>query len=124
MRQDLLSDVLSIINNAERAGKRNCVAPRSKLALNILTVMKEEKYIANFTDSGESIDIELAGKVNMVRAIKPRFPVQKSEYEKFERRYLPSHNIGILIVSTPKGIMTQKQAVSLGLGGKLLAYVY
>ena len=47
-----------------------------------------------------------------------------NKFEKFERRYLPAKDLGILFVSTPKGIMTHYDAKAKKLGGKLLAYCY
>ena len=57
-------------------------------------------------------------------AIKPRFAVKATEYEKFEKRYLPAKGFGILIVSTVKGLMTHYEAKQQGLGGRLIAYCY
>ena len=48
----------------------------------------------------------------------------KDEFEKFEKRYLPAKNFGILIVTTPEGIMTHNEAKERGIGGRLLAYMY
>ena len=128
MRQDLLSDIMYIINNAENMGKGSCNIPASKLVKNVLMVMQQHGYIGNFefVDDGKSgsFNIQLVGRVNNSRAIKPRFAVKKNEYEKWEERYLPAIDFGILIVSTPKGIMSQKDAAKQGLGGRLLCYVY
>ncbi len=128
MRQDLLSDVMYAINNAENMGKGICIVPASKLVKDILMVMQKYGYIGNFEfiDDGKSgfFNIGLAGRVNKSRIIKPRFAVKKNEYEKWEERYLPATEFGILIVSTPKGVMSQKDAAKQGLGGRLLCYVY
>ena len=66
----------------------------------------------------------MAGSINKCGVIKPRFSVKKNEYEKFEKRYLPAHGFGIIIVSTPKGLMMHDEAIEKGLGGKLIAYCY
>jgi small subunit ribosomal protein S8 len=50
--------------------------------------------------------------------------VKKDEYEKWEQQYLPSKDIGILMVTTSQGVMSHKEAKTKGLGGKLLGYVY
>ena len=50
--------------------------------------------------------------------------MKKDEFEKWERIYLPSKDIGILVVSTSKGVMSHHEAKKLGIGGKLLGYVY
>ncbi|MDZ4226799.1 MAG: 30S ribosomal protein S8, partial [Candidatus Pacearchaeota archaeon] len=56
--------------------------------------------------------------------VKPRFPVKLDEFEKFEKRYLPAKNFGIIIVSTSNGIMTHIEAKEKKLGGRLIAYIY
>src|SRR3989304_106527 len=128
MRHDLLTDVLHVVTNAERNGKRNCTVPASSLVKNVLKVMQSEGYIGKFEfiDDGKSgkCEIQLIGKKNKPQSVKPRFPVKKDEFEKWEIRYLPAKGFGILIVSTPKGVMIQKEAIKNSLGGRLLAYVY
>lgn len=128
MRQDMLVDVLHVITNAERMGKRSCTVPASSLVKDVLKVLQAEGYIGRFEfiDDGKSgnFEIQLIGKINESKAVKPRFPVRKNGYEKWEIRYLPSKGFGVLIVSTPKGVMTQKEAEKNGTGGRLLAYVY
>ena len=68
--------------------------------------------------------VELEGNINKCGVIKPRHAVKKDEFEKFEKRYLPAKNFGILIVTTPEGIMTHYEAKERGIGGRLLAYMY
>jgi small subunit ribosomal protein S8 len=91
-------------------------------------VIQRSGYIGSFEfiddrKSGQ-FTIELVGKINKSRAVRPRFPIKKDEFEKWEARYLPARKFGILIVSTPKGVMSQKEAEEQGTGGRLLAYVY
>jgi small subunit ribosomal protein S8 len=128
MRHDLLSDVLYVINNAEKIGKESCTVPASELIKNVLKIIQKAGFIGSFEfiDDGKSgkLQIDLIGRINMTRAIKPRFSVKKDKYEKWESRYLPAKGFGMLIVSTPKGVMDQKEAEKLGIGGKLLCYVY
>ncbi len=128
MRHDIVSDVLYALNNAERFGKRTCVVPASKLVKNLLLAMQKNGYIGNFefVDDGKSgkFDVQMIGRINKSRSIRPRFAVKKGEYEKWETRYLPAKDFGILLVSTPGGIMTQKDAMQSGKGGRLVAYVY
>lgn len=128
MRHDLLSDVLYVINNAEQIGKESCTVPSSELVKSVLKIMQKSGFIGSFefVDDGKSgkIQIDLVGRINVTRSIKPRFSVKKDSYEKWESRYLPAKGFGILIVSTPKGVVDQKEAEKLGTGGKLLCYVY
>lgn len=128
MRHDLLSDVLFAVSNAEKIGKKTCVVPASNLVKSVLKIIQDTGYIGSFEfiDDGKSgkFQIELMGKINKTRVIRPRFSVKSDEFEKWESRYLPAKNFGVLIVSTSKGVMSQKHAIEQGIGGRLLAYIY
>ncbi len=126
---DTLAMALSNILNAEKVGKAICIVhPISKITTAVLTIMQDNHYIGEFNPindgKGGFITINLIGGVNKCGAIKPRFAVTVSEYNKFEKRFLPSKGFGMIIVSTSKGIMTESQAKEQNLGGKLLAYIY
>jgi small subunit ribosomal protein S8 len=129
MKNDTISDALINIKNHEQAAKKVCyLKPSSKLLLEVLRIMKEAGYIGNYEvvedGKGNMIKVELLGKINQCRAIKPRYAVKKNEFEKYEKRYLPSFDVGTIIVSTPKGVVTHSQAKEKYLGGRLIAYVY
>jgi small subunit ribosomal protein S8 len=124
---DPLANALSKIQNAEWARKRETtISPVSKLIRSTLEIMQREGYIEGFelSDDGRSVKVFLKGRINECGAIKPRHSVKKNEYEKWEKRYLPAADYGILVVSTSRGIMSHKEAIERGLGGKLLAYVF
>ncbi|MFH1544529.1 MAG: 30S ribosomal protein S8 [archaeon] len=126
---DPVSDALANIKNHEMASKKECTfKPAPKLMGEILRVMQENGYIVShehINDGRNGIfKVKLDGKINECNSIKPRHAVKKKDFEKYEKRYLPSRDIGILIVSTPKGIKSHREAKKDGLGGRLLAYVY
>jgi len=126
---DTLANALSTIMNNEVRGKTECVIyPASKLIIAVLNIMKKSGYIGDyeFIDDGKGgkIVAKLSGRINKVGVIKPRFSVKKDEFEEWERVYLPSRDIGLLIVSTPQGVMSHIEAKQKGIGGVLLAYVY
>lgn len=129
MLLDPLANALSKIQNYERARKREVViSPASKLIKEVLRIMQEEGFIEEFTfvDDGKAgqINVKLQGKINGCGVIKPRYSTKHNEYEIWEKRYLPAAGFGVLVVSTQKGIMAHKKAMELGLGGRLIAYVY
>ncbi len=127
MRHDTIADGFVILKNAEDVGKKEAVLPYSKLMLRILGVMKEKGYIRDFREEGKVkkvIVVSLAGRINNCKAIRPRFVVKKGEYGKWEKRYLPGENLGILIVSTSQGLMTHYEAMEKGIGGRLIGFVY
>jgi len=129
MLNDPLADVMSLILNNEVIGRTECVIkPVSKVIKDILRVMKEKEYINDFKEiedsRGNYIQLTLNGNINKCGVIKPRYSVKSNEFERFERRYLPAKDFGILLVSTPKGIITHYDAKSKKTGGRLLAYCY
>lgn len=124
-----LVDALSTIKNADDMGKEECViSPWSKLIEGVLNIMEEKGYIGGFEKiedgRGGKLVIELTGKINKCGAISPRFPIKRTEIEKMEKRFLPAKDFGFLILTTPKGLMTNKGIKEAGIGGKLLAYFY
>ncbi len=126
---DPLANVLSFIKNYENLGRKQLsTANNSKVIRIILEILKKEKYIESFEEiddnRGKIININLLGKINKIGVIKPRFAVKRSDFEKFEKRFLPARGFGILIVTTPQGIMTNVEAKEKGIGGKLICYCY
>ncbi|HDH40971.1 MAG TPA: 30S ribosomal protein S8 [Candidatus Altiarchaeales archaeon] len=126
---DLINDAISTIKNYERIGKSECVVrPKSKLLVEILRIFQNGGYIGEFEVSddgrGGSIRIKLVKRINDCGVIKPRYAVKRDEFQKWEQRFLPARDLGMLIVSTPKGVMSHLDAKEKGLGGRLLAYVY
>jgi len=126
---DPLADAMSSIYNSEVIGKPEVViAPASTLLARVLQVMQTKGYIGEFEkiDDGREgrFRIQLMGRTNKCGVIRPRFPVKRDGFEKYEKRFLPAYNYGILIVTTPQGVMTHDDAKSRGIGGRLLAFVY
>jgi small subunit ribosomal protein S8 len=126
---DPLADAFSHMKNTESVGKMECtIKPASKLIGNVLMVMQEGGYINEFefVDDGKAgmFEVKLRGKINNCNAIKPRFYVRARDYEKWEKRFLPARDFGMLIVTTSKGIMPHHKALEMGIGGQLLAFVY
>ena len=117
-----------IVYNTEKVGHETCIVPASDLIKNVLIVMQKSGYIGGFEyiedGKGGRIKIELIGKVNYAKIIKPRFAVGVAEFEKWESRYLPAKSAGIIILSTPKGVMTHIEAKTQRTGGRLLGYIY
>jgi small subunit ribosomal protein S8 len=129
LQHDPLNDAMSNIKNAENVGKRVCeLRPSSKLIGRILKVMQDNDYITQFEyiEDGKAgvFKVELNGNINNCGVIKPRYAIKRRDVEKYEARYLPAQEFGVLILTTTKGVLSHKEAKKLGLGGKLLAYVY
>lgn len=124
-----LANVLSAINNSERISRQEIsLRNNSRVIRNVLDIFKEQGYVESFEivedGRGGIINVLLAGSINKVGVITPNFPVKKDDFQRFEKRYLPARDFGILIVSTSQGMMTHLQAKELGIGGRLIAYCY
>ncbi len=127
--QNILANLFTTVYNNEMRRKRECViAPASKLAYEVLNVMKKHNFIEDFEyiedGRGGKFKVTLNAQVNKCSIITPRFSVKKDGYVDWERNYLPSYTRGILIVSTSKGVMSHHEAQEEGLGGVLIGYVY
>lgn len=126
---DPLASALSTVLNGEKVAKKTVnIMPTSKVITSVMNVLNEGGYVGSvetIEDSkGNTLTINLIGKINKCGAIKPRFPITVSDFEKYEKRYLPAKDFGLLIISTSQGLMTQYDAKKKGIGGKLIAYCY
>ena len=126
MSQDIVADALNMIKNAKRSKKESVeVLKISNLLIEILKIMKQKEAIKKYKIDPKKKSVEITlGNIIECKAIKPRFTVEKTEIEKYERRYLPARGVGELIVSTNRGLMTHEEAVEEGIGGCLIAYFY
>jgi len=126
---DTLANGLTTIVNNEMRNKRECViSPASKLLGRVLRIMQLNGYIGEFefVDDGRSgkFKVQLLGRINKCGAIRPRFSVKVDRLEEWEKKFLPSREVGLMVVSTPKGVISHREAIEKHDGGKLLAFVY
>ena len=124
-----LAAALTKVVNAERVGKREIlIRPASSMIKKVLSIMNDHNYIGTYEEipdgRGSVLKVNLLGNVNRCGVIKPRFSTKINQFEKWEKRYLPAHEFGIMVVSTPQGMMTHTQAKEKSIGGKLIAYCY
>lgn len=127
--QDPLSDMLTRIRNAQMVGKPTVLIPQSKLKVSVARVLKEEGYIVDFSTSEDAkpqIEIELKyfeGKPVIAELDRISRPGLRSYAGKDG---IPSvrGGLGIAIVSTSKGVMTDRAARAAGVGGEVLCTVF
>ena len=131
MLDPLANALTTIYNNEMRGNKEAIIMPASKLIANVLRIMQKEGYVGEFEyiDDGRwgKIRVKLLGRINKCGAIKPRMPVSYRDLltlPEHLRRFLPSKDVGILIISTSQGLMTHKEAIQKRIGGIAIAYVY
>lgn len=129
---DTISDMLTRIRNATLARHQTTEVPSTKMTRSIAKVLKEEGFIAEFEEAGEGVKRNLVlslkykgkGKQPIINTLKrvsrPGLRVYSS------RKDLPRvlGGIGIAIISTSSGIMTDREARRTGLGGEVLCYIW
>jgi small subunit ribosomal protein S8 len=126
---DTLANGLTTVVNNEMRNKRECViSPSSKLLGRVLRIMQLNGYIGEFEfiDDGRSgkFKVQLLGRINKCGALRPRSSVRIDEFEDWEKKILPSREVGLIVISTPRGVLSHKEARERHIGGKLLAFVY
>ncbi len=126
MSHDVVADALNMIRNAKKARKNTVKVKKiSNLLIEILKIMKQKGAIKRYKIDGKDKSLEITiGDLVECRSVKPRFSCDKSQIEKYRRRYLPSRNLGTMIVSTNKGLMTHEEAEEEQTGGCLIAFFY
>ncbi|KAF4529333.1 hypothetical protein B566_EDAN017828 [Ephemera danica] len=126
---DPIADMLTRIRNAQSVKKAQVVMPASKLKSAIAQVLKDEGYIDGFavkTEDGKS-QLEIALKYYAGRPVIERIErVSRPGLRIYKGRdALPQvmNGLGVAIVTTPKGVMTDRKARQTGVGGEVLCYV-
>ena len=128
---DALSDMLARIKNAHRAKKTFTSCFNSKLNLNVLTVLKNEGYIRDFKNIEErkgigsiKIDLKYYNGNPVIKKIKRISKPGIRKYSKISELNKPYGGLGISILSTPKGVMSDHQAKKNNVGGEILCEVF
>ena len=129
---DPIADYLTRLRNAIQAKHRVVEVPASNLKKDITKILFDQGYILNykFEEDGAQGTIKIALKYNpqtKVNAIKSLTRVSKPGMRKYTGyREMPRviNGLGIAIISTAKGVMTNKAAADLKIGGEVLCYVY
>ncbi|MEM3671474.1 MAG: 30S ribosomal protein S8 [Thermoprotei archaeon] len=127
--QNILATVMNTLKLGEQRGRKSCVVDgSSKFSGYVLNVMQKHGYIGEFEyiDDGRlgKFRIQLLGRINDCGVIVPRVAVDSGSVDRLSTKFLPSKDVGILILSTSKGVMSHVDARSNGVGGVAAAYVY
>ena len=127
--QDPIADLFSRINNAQARGKANVIVPSSTKKINLISLLRDKGYVDSFNISESSkpeIEIKLkyfegAPVIKELKRIsKPGLRQYISSKEIFEI----NGGLGIAVISTNKGLMTDQEAKEAGLGGELICSVF
>ena len=125
---DNLANAINTIRTNEHIGRRECTVRSTKLIRAVMDIMKSRSYINGYEEFDDRhvrmMRVSLSNRINKVGVIKPRNSVNRSNIRDYESKYIPSRNFGMLIISTSEGLMTNKEAIEKGIGGRLIVYVY
>jgi small subunit ribosomal protein S8 len=127
--QDPLADMLTRIRNAQMAEKTVVTMPSSKLKAAVAKVLKDEGYIADFQVSGEvkqqlSIELKYFEGKPVIEELKRVSRPGLRQYKGVEQLPKVRGGLGVSIVSTNKGVMTDRAARAAGVGGEVLCTVF
>jgi small subunit ribosomal protein S8 len=126
---DPIADMLTRIRNAQLVEKVSVAMPSSKLKVAIAQVLKDEGYIDDFAIKGDAAkaELEIALKYYAGRPVIERIErVSRPGLRIYRGRHdIPNvmNGLGVAIVTTPKGVMTDRKARAAGIGGEVLCYV-
>jgi len=128
---DPTSDMITRIRNAQMRLSRNVIIPNSKFRLKILEVLKQEGYISDYkllSDSNNkdtlSVDLKYSNGSPVIREIKIISKPGRRIYTKADSIPKIQNGLGLAILSTSKGIMTDSEARNQNVGGEIICKVF
>lgn len=132
MVNDTIADMLTRIRNATLARHQIVQVPATKMTRNIVKVLREEGFIYEFEEIGEHlkkyllISLKYKGKYkkSVIRALKRVSKPGLRVYANHKELPRVLGGIGVAIISTSKGVMTDRNARHYGLGGEVLCYIW
>ncbi|BDR52454.1 30S ribosomal protein S8 [Bombiscardovia nodaiensis] len=128
---DPIADMLTRLRNASAAKHESVEMPYSKFKAAIAQILKREGYIADFSAKearvGQTLEIKLKYGPHGERSLEGIKRVSKPglrRYTKSDSLPMPLGGLGVAIISTSSGLMTQKECLDRGIGGEIVAYVW
>ena len=130
MSRDTISDFLTIIRNGLKVNKRSIVVPSSKLQVAVSKVLKDEGYIKDFNISEDGQKLKLTVFLKYVDGESVIHEITRvstpgcRQYENSKSITPVIGGLGIAILTTSSGIITDRQAKELGVGGEVICHVW
>ncbi|MGH7078139.1 MAG: 30S ribosomal protein S8 [Acetobacteraceae bacterium] len=128
---DPLGDMLTRIRNAQRAGQTVCMAPASRLRANVLDVLKREGFIRGFSAeelrpgvSRLRIELKYSEGAPVIKEITRVSKPGRRVYSKIRELPRVYAGLGVSILSTPRGVMSDAEARAANVGGEVLCRVF
>lgn len=130
MMMDPIADMLTRIRNAQKSRKRSIELPFSKLRMRVAELLQKEGYVEAVSQAGEAtkptmaIVLKYYGKQPAIQAIIRESSPGHRMYRKADELPRVQNDYGIAIISTSRGLMTNKEARKAGMGGEVICSVY
>lgn len=124
---DPIADMLTRIRNANQNRSKEVTMPTSKMKLDIATILKDEGFIEGFKVDKNILTLTLKygqGKERVITGLKRISKPGLRVYAKVDEIPKVLNGLGIAIISTPQGVMTDKKARQTNVGGEVLAYIW
>ncbi len=126
---DIVADTLSKLKNSISRKAARVDVKKAGLIGDILSVMKKEGYIIDFKDSSESkysytVSLKYVNGKPAVMGFKRISKLSRRVYSSVDSLPRVFNNFGIALITTSKGVLTDKEARSLGVGGEVLCYIW
>lgn len=126
---DPIADMLTRIRNAQLAHQSSVELPFSKLKKQLADILEREGYVGKVAEIGPHpkkllIELKYNGRLPFVRSLKRESKPGYRQYRKASELPRVLNDYGVAIVSTSQGLMTNKEARKLGLGGEIICSVY
>ena len=128
---DPIADMLTRIRNAQQAGHSHLVVPRSKLKLELARILKDEGFIEGFIDDADgpqgSIKVFLrydAARKGVIRGLQRVSRPSRRVYVGKNDIPLVRNGLGVAILTTPQGVLTDRDARQAGVGGEVMCHVW
>ncbi|SHK87561.1 small subunit ribosomal protein S8 [Marinobacter antarcticus] len=127
--QDTLADMVTRIRNAQMASKTDVKMPSSKMKISVAQVLKDEGYVADFSVTADikpelTITLKYFGGKPVIESIKRVSRPSLRQYKGTGELPKVSGGLGVAIVSTSKGVMTDRAARAAGVGGEVICTVF
>lgn len=123
---DTIADLINRLNNSQGARQNELTVPYSRLKTAVLAVLKSEGRVIDYklADEKKAIEVRLNSKMRLFEKIRRVSKPSRRVYAKAKDIPRPKGGYGMVVISTPQGVMTGKAARKKGLGGEIICEVY
>jgi len=127
---DPLADMITSIKNAGNAGKDELLVPYSKVKESVVKVLEKEGYVKSVSKIAKggrnylAIGLIMENRVPRIRDVKRISKPSKRVYKKYSEIRPVKNGYGLLVISTPEGVMTGRDARKAGVGGEVLFTIW